>query len=275
MPPHEFRILHEDAHLVYVDKPPKILATPVPDAPEKGPSLFERMAEDRPGLEAVHRLDYETSGVICFAKDKETAEALVKIFRMRQVKKVYQALVHGWVEPPQGEIDLPIRDMGAEATISHRGDPALTRYSTIGRVGPCTHLRVEIETGRHNQIRLHFAHKGHPLIGERKYARGSAAKIRHNRVLLHSYQLSFQPPHLDHVLRITSPLPADFEKVVAECSAIKTRTAPSKIPPLKEAEGMRPTHRPFGTKSNHGANRSSGRTKKSAGSARRGRGRSG
>ena len=202
MQPKAFRILHEDAHLVFVDKPAKMLAVPVEGAEAKGPSLVERLNAEGRGLIAVHRLDYETSGVIVLAKDQETADALIGIFRKKLIKKVYQALVHGWLQPPSGDYDFPIKDLGADARISPKGEAALTHYSTVEKVGPCSLVRIEIETGRHNQVRLHFAHSGHPLIGERKYARGAAFPIKHGRVLLHAREVAFQPPHLKHVLRI-------------------------------------------------------------------------
>jgi RluA family pseudouridine synthase len=234
--PRDFDILHEDAHLLYVNKPAKMLATPVPEAESKGPSLFERLQEAGRKLIPVHRLDYETTGVIVFAKDAGTAAALVDLFKNRHVKKVYQAIVHGWPEPVQGTIELKIRDKGAEAAISNRGEEAVTHYSTLRRIGPCALLRVEIETGRHNQIRLHFAHKGHPLIGERKYARGSDFIVRHGRVLLHSASIAFQPPHLSHVLKIAAPLAEDFEEALVRIAEVETRKAPASIAPLFPAE---------------------------------------
>jgi len=80
-------------------------------------------------------------------------------------------------------------------------------------------VKVRLETGRHNQIRLHFAHVGHPLVGERKYAIGRLARVRHGRVLLHASSLAFTPAHLRHVLRITAPLPEDFSRTLEEVAA--------------------------------------------------------
>jgi 23S rRNA pseudouridine1911/1915/1917 synthase len=157
--------------------------------------------------------------VVLFAKDEPTREALVALFRDGKVEKVYLALVQGWPSPPSGVLDAPIRDLGASAVVARGGAPARTRYSTLRRAGPCALMKIKLETGRHNQIRLHFAHAGFPLVGERKYAIGRQARVRHGRVLLHASTLAFTPPHLHHVLRVTAPLPADFARVLEALEA--------------------------------------------------------
>jgi RluA family pseudouridine synthase len=214
-------ILHEDGRLILVNKPARMLTVAAdPGAGRgKGAPLCDRLQALRGDVFPVHRLDFETSGVVLFAKDEQTRDELVALFRDGQVEKVYLALVQGWPSPPGGVLDFPIRDLGASAVIAKGGAPARTRYTTVRRVGPCALMKVKLETGRHNQIRLHFSHVGYPLVGERKYSIGRLARVRHGRVLLHASSLAFTPSHLRHVLRITAPLPADFSRVLETLEA--------------------------------------------------------
>ena len=214
-------ILHEDGHVVLVNKPARMLTVAAdPGAGRgKGTPLSERLRAGRAAIFPVHRLDFETSGVVLFAKDEPTRDGLVAQFREGRVEKTYVALVQGWPSPASGVFDFPIRDLGASAVVARGGAPARTLYSTTRRVGSCALMKIKLETGRHNQIRLHFAHAGWPLVGERKYAIGKQARVHHRRVLLHASTLAFTPPHLHHVLRITAPLPPDFERALEEIAA--------------------------------------------------------
>ncbi|MFO0982672.1 MAG: RluA family pseudouridine synthase [Planctomycetota bacterium] len=241
MPNDSIPILHEDRHLLFVNKPPRMLAVPadLASARAKGRSLTEHLAHGGRDVLPVHRLDYDTSGVMVFAKDAPTRDGLIALFRRGAVTKVYLALVQGWPRPATGVLAFPIRDLGAAAAVSAAGEPARTRYATLRRIGPCALLSVEIDTGRHNQIRLHFAHIGHPLVGERKYAIGKAARATHNRVLLHAFKLGFQPPHLSHVLCITAPPPADFDAVTERLQREVVAAPPPRQPPPGRAHARR------------------------------------
>ncbi|MCA9321404.1 MAG: RluA family pseudouridine synthase [Planctomycetes bacterium] len=214
-------ILHEDAHLLFCAKPARMLTVAAPGgrAADKGIPLLQRLADQGKELLAVHRLDYETSGVVVFAKDSATKVALEGLFRKREVQKSYILLLPADPSPAHGVIDFKIKDHGATASISKDGKPARTRYECLRSVGPCRLVRAFPETGRHNQIRLHFAHLGLPIVGERKFARGRDSAFKARRVLLHAESLSFTPPHLDHRLRVKAPLPEDFEAALAQIEA--------------------------------------------------------
>lgn len=208
-------VLHKDRRLLFVSKPARMLTVGV-DGVDKGTPLADRLIEDGHEVIPVHRLDFETTGAVVFARDEEMAEELIDLFRTRRIKKGYLALVQGRPRKKSGVIDEPIKDLGASARIGPDGKPAVTHYEVLETIGACALLRLRPETGRHNQIRLHMAHIGHPLVGERKFARGRDAIVKHRRVLLHAATLSFHPSHLEHALRIRCPLPDDFERVLTD-----------------------------------------------------------
>ena len=114
-------------------------------------------------LHPCHRIDRDTSGVMVFAKGQPSRDAMMDLFRNKQVRKVYVAFVHGRVRPREGEIDLPVRE-GNEQKAS------LTRYRVREQRTRFAIVDVMPQTGRTSQIRLHFKGIGHPLVGENKFA---------------------------------------------------------------------------------------------------------
>ncbi|MFT7618653.1 MAG: RluA family pseudouridine synthase [Planctomycetota bacterium] len=219
-------ILHQDRYLLFADKPARMLTVPAPKgkAENKGKPLLSHLLGEGHHVFAVHRLDYETSGVVLFAKDPEIREAMMTLFKEKAVSKSYEAVCQGQLRDRHGVLDFPIRDLGATACIHPDGEPARTRYEVLKDFGTCSLLRLHPETGRHNQIRLHLAHIGRPIVGERKFAIGRAAVHRHKRVLLHATCLKVKPSHLSHPLRIKSRLPEDFQNFLNEIESSKLQS---------------------------------------------------
>jgi RluA family pseudouridine synthase len=206
-------ILYSDDRLVVVDKPAGLLS--VPDRGAEARSVPELLSEQ--GLEAasVHRLDREVSGVLLLARDAEALQALQDLFRARAVEKLYWGMAAGHLEPPAGELSFPILEEPNAARVSARGKPARTRYRTLARHAVASELELLLLTGRKNQIRVHLAHAHHPLVGERKYARGREAvlSLRSRRVALHAWRLVFTPPWSQAQLAIEAPLPGDLREL--------------------------------------------------------------
>lgn len=203
-------LLYRDERLVVVDKPAGLLS--VPDA-----SLGERSVPELLLLEGlvahpVHRLDREVSGALLLALDDEALQALQGLFRARAVRKIYWGLASGHLEPPNGEFSFPILEEPGHARVSARGKPARTRYRTLTRHRVASELELDLLTGRRNQIRVHLAHGGHALVGERKYARGRAAVLpaRSRRVALHAWRLGFCVPWSGEELELEAALPQDL-----------------------------------------------------------------
>lgn len=209
-------ILYEDAFVVWINKPAGLAS--VASRGVQGKNCLSELRVSHPAARAVHRLDQETSGVMVFALNEEIRASLEECFRDRQVEKLYWALVQGHPQPPSGVIRRPIKDLGARASVRADGKPAETRYRITRRFADACLVEARPVTGRYNQIRLHFAAVGHPLVGERKYARGRESKVRFRRVALHARSIEFEHPKTGEKVAVKAPLPADMEQLMQRLS---------------------------------------------------------
>lgn len=211
-------ILHRDDRVLVVSKPAGMLSVPTPGA--AGLSLPEALA--RQGIRGlpVHRLDREVSGATLFALDEEARAHLEQAFRDRSVRKTYWALAQGRVRPARGTLRYPLLEQGSFARVSARGKESETRYRTMQALPTTTALEIDLVTGRYNQIRVHFAHAGFPLVGERKYARGkdSPVRFRSRRVALHSWRIAFPHPETGKEIEVEAPLPRDLAELLERAS---------------------------------------------------------
>ena len=224
-------ILFEDRFLLAIDKPAGLPS--VESEGERGRTCVSELRASHPTAQPVHRLDRDVSGVMLFALDPSTRIALERMFRERSLEKTYLAVVSGTPRPPAGTIRKPIADLGKHARVggagargrgrggpargAPRAEPAITHYKVVETFRPSASLvEIDLETGRYNQIRLHFAAIGHPLIGERKYARGKDSPVRFRRVALHAWRLALAHPKTAVPLRIESPIPADLDRLLEQ-----------------------------------------------------------
>jgi 23S rRNA pseudouridine1911/1915/1917 synthase len=175
---------------------------------------------ERPGI--VHRLDRETSGVIVAGKTDAGFRGLAEQFSGRKLMKTYLALVKGVPGLLAGRIEEPI---GRHATARHRmtvrsdGRDAVSEWERIEDFGTVSSLlRVQILTGRTHQIRVHFSHLGHPLLGDLVYGyrAGKAPLPKLPRVMLHAFELELNHPVSGERMKLQAPLPADFTEVLRE-----------------------------------------------------------
>ncbi|MCM2267431.1 MAG: RluA family pseudouridine synthase [Elusimicrobiales bacterium] len=216
-------VLYEDKALLAVLKPAGVAVHPNPGGWMTNPKaallgeptlvsmLFSARPEtaeagvDRLGL--VHRLDRDTSGLMLIAKTPEAQASLTDGFRERLIKKVYIGAVAG-IPPKTGVIDAPIgRASGfKKIKVWEYGRDALTEYALKEKGRNCALLEISPKTGRTNQIRIHLAHIGHPIMGDKLYGGPPAA-----RMLLHSLSVEFAHPYTGKRTRLTAPLQADFK----------------------------------------------------------------
>ena len=233
-------ILAETPDFLVVDKPPNVLSHPT--RPDGAPTLLGWLQERHPGefVALVNRLDRETSGTVLVARSPEAASKLGAMTMKREIDKTYLALVSGRVATEHGHIDAPIGRLGisdANPIWLRRGviphdDPlerktqdAQTEYWTIAATDNVTLLRLRAHTGRLHQLRVHLAHLGHPVIGDKIYGRDPLLYLKfiadgwteeHQRVLglrrhaLHAHELSFT--WNGEQLTFTAPLPGDMRE---------------------------------------------------------------
>lgn len=236
-PAREFPIVHEDEHLIAINKPAGVA---VHGGSGVSSGVIEQLRQARPTakfLELVHRLDKETSGLLLIAKKRSALVALQDQFRGRETGKTYAALVIGAWPAKRKVIDVPLHKfLNAEGERRVRtvdplrpaqgdredvGRRSITLVSVAQAYAGFTLLDVTIKTGRTHQIRVHLAHEGHPIAGDDKYgdfalnkalAKGEAVRgYRFERMFLHARRLRFQHPAGGEAIELLAPLPAECE----------------------------------------------------------------
>jgi 23S rRNA pseudouridine1911/1915/1917 synthase len=216
------KIVHEDASLIVIDKPAGLVVHPGAGQPDR--TLLNALLHHEPKLAGVpragivHRLDKDTSGLLVVAKTVSAQAELVKQLADRSMRRVYLAVVQG--DPPaSGLIDAPVgRDVRARTrmAVTHRGKEARTAYKVRERYGRAALVECRLETGRTHQIRVHFQHLRHPLVGDETYRRGTRHGIAFGRQALHATELSLRHPRSGEIMTWSAPLPRDMKKLIEE-----------------------------------------------------------
>ena len=223
-------IVHEDDHILVVDKPVGMVVHPAvghPDGTLVNALLHHCQdlsgigGELRPGI--VHRLDKDTSGLLIVAKNETVHYKLSDMFKERLISKTYVALVEGRFEEERGHIDLPIGrsriDRKKMAIAADRGRRSRTDFEVAGEFRQATLLNVYPKTGRTHQIRVHMAEKNCPVAGDEVYGRKDrrCASLGIKRQCLHSSVLAFTHPSSGEIMRFTAPLWPDIASVLDKC----------------------------------------------------------
>lgn len=170
--------------------------------------------EIRPGI--VHRLDKDTSGLIVIAKNDKVHPALTEMFQEKKIRKTYLAILKGKLNKSEGKIVTQIgRDKNDRKKMTviddiTKGKNAITNYRVISQNNLFTLVKVNIETGRTHQIRVHMRHLGYPILGDSVYGR----KDNEKRQMLHAYKLEFLHPVTGRQMEFTGEIPEDFQKAL-------------------------------------------------------------
>jgi 23S rRNA pseudouridine1911/1915/1917 synthase len=230
--PISLQVLYEDESIIVIDKPPGLVVHPGAGNPRG--TLQNALLHHRPELAEVpragivHRLDKDTSGVMVVAAGVTDHTDLVRQLEQRSVQREYRAVCDG-VLTAGGTVDAPIgRHPGDRLRMAVRqgGRPAVTHYRVVERFRAHTDLRATLETGRTHQIRVHMAHLGYPLVGDRTYGgrlrvpKGAGEELRQTlrgfrRQALHAVRLKLIHPQSGEEVEFTSPLRVDHESLLA------------------------------------------------------------
>ncbi|MCX8034094.1 MAG: RluA family pseudouridine synthase [Thermodesulfovibrio sp.] len=223
------QILYKDEFLTVISKPPGMVVYPCLGHPKDTVMNavayhFKKLASVggplRPGI--VHRLDKDTSGAMIIALDDETYYKLIEMFKKRQIKKEYLAVVYGKIKDSgkiTSAIGRSIHDRKKMSTKAKASKEAITEWTVLKRFNSYSLVKANIITGRTHQIRVHFSSIGHPILGDKVYGKKThlelkTGKINISRQMLHAHKLEFTHPIKNNTLLIEAPLPEDMEKVI-------------------------------------------------------------
>jgi 23S rRNA pseudouridine1911/1915/1917 synthase len=220
-------IVYDDQDIVVIDKPIGCAAHPSPGwtgptvvgaLMAAGYSIATSGPAERQGI--VHRLDVGTSGLMIVAKSDKAFHVLKDAFRNRTVDKIYHAMVQGHMDPTTGTIDAPIDRHPKEDhrfAVMATGKESITHYEVIEFYRGVSMVKIELETGRTHQIRVHFSALHHPLVGDMTYGADPvlAKSLQMSRPWLHAAELQFAHPVTGVALNFHAPYPADLTRSLA------------------------------------------------------------
>lgn len=219
----EVTVKFEDEHIAVVSKPAGVVVHGA--APSLVDALASRMdlaaagGDERPGI--IHRLDKYTSGLMVVAKTDRAFDALTLQMKARTISRAYVALVAGAFTMTTGRIEAPVGRSVATPTrmkISDTGREAITEFRVLESFSSSTLVEVVLVTGRTHQIRVHFAHIKHPVVGDEVYGPSTssfAAKLGLERPFLHAVRLAFGHPFEDREVKIEDDLAPDLTAALA------------------------------------------------------------
>lgn len=209
-------IVYEDPYLLVIDKRPGLLSMSNNTRQQTVQTVLNYYLEKGGGRNTshlVHRLDRDTSGLMVYAKDVQTQQSLINGWQQLVTDRRYLALVEGELESPRGRIQSWLtedkRFITHSSPVDNGGKFAVTHYNVLELSNGYSLVECELETGRKNQIRVHMADMGHPVVGDFKY--GSEIDPM-RRLGLHAYMLCFTHPVTGKHLRFETPVPVLFEK---------------------------------------------------------------
>lgn len=221
MPLNPSRILYEDTALLAVEKLSGELVVKGKGRVDRLP-LLDFLRKDYPGIRALHRLDFETSGIVLFARSGPILDMLLS-GGFSGWTKTYTALILDAPTSDSGVIDTPLTPRSGNGMVAAR-----TEYRVLERFQGCSLVEADIQSGQRHQIRRHFASIGHPLILDEEYGNAKlnavfSKEFRFRRFFLHASSLTFPHPLTGAMIHIVSPLPKHFHEVIRLLRAVKKK----------------------------------------------------
>lgn len=212
-----FDVIYEDNHIIVVNKPSGLLT--IATEKEKDKTLYHIVREylvsknKTARIFVIHRLDKDTSGIVIFAKDEKTKNRLQENWNEFVKLREYVAVVHGKLEKKQDKIVQKLKETKTNLVYVSKEDDAkeaITNYEVIKENESYSLLRVTIETGRKNQIRVAFSSKKHPIVGDKKYG----DKDGESRLMLHANRLKLYYPEIKKDILFETQTPNEFKKLI-------------------------------------------------------------
>ena len=214
----ELDIVFEDPYLFIIDKHPGLLSMSNNSRQQTVQTVLNRYLEKGGGRNTshlVHRLDRDTSGLMVYAKDVQTQQSLINSWQQLVTDRRYLALVKGEFEQTRGRVQSWLTEdkkfITHSSPVDNGGKYAVTHYNVLASSNGYSLVECELETGRKNQIRVHMADLGHPVVGDRKYGSDEDPM---RRLGLHAYMLCFTHPVTGKHMRFETPVPFCFEKLL-------------------------------------------------------------
>ncbi len=227
----DLHIAYQDRHLLVINKPAGLVVHP--GAGNAAGTLQNALLHFDPKLAQlprggiVHRLDKDTTGLLVVARTLESHTALVRALEAREIEREYEAVCMG-VMTGGGSVDAPIGRHSVDRlrqAIREDGREAVTHYRVLHRYRGHTHVRLQLETGRTHQIRVHMAHVRYPLVGDRVYGgrlllpKGASPELievlrAFKRQALHAARLAFAHPATSKPVEVTAPIPDDMQSLL-------------------------------------------------------------
>lgn len=214
----KLRIVYEDDYLIVVEKKEGLLTVAAHPGSAETTAFsilkdYVRRSDKRNGIYVVHRLDRETSGLLVFAKTQELQEYMRTYWRELVTKRTYVAVVEGKMPKDEDTIvtwlsEDPKSTMVYSSPVDDGGKKAVTHYKVVKSNEQYSLLELNLETGRTNQIRVHMASVGHPVVSDRKYGSGKVPPI--DRLGLHARILEFIHPATEETIHFETPVPREF-----------------------------------------------------------------
>lgn len=216
----DISVAYEDQDLIVVNKPAGIVVHPTRSYPEgtlaNGLLYYFKEKGEKCIVRLVSRLDMDTSGLILVAKNQFSHMSLARDMKLDTFKKGYLAVVRGNLQEKSGTIDLPIyrTEEDIRRIIDNRGQRSITNYEVVESFEKGDLIRLQLETGRTHQIRVHLSSIGHPILGDTLY--GGEDNTIIDRQALHAYRLSFPHPRTNEIIDLEIDVPKDIENLIKQ-----------------------------------------------------------
>lgn len=211
-------IVYEDSDIIVINKKPGIVVHPTKSHStgtlSNGILYHFKKKGEKSIVRLVNRLDRDTSGLVIVAKNQFSHMRLASDMSKDSFRKIYIAVVHGSMKEKEGRINLPIykeENESIKRIVDERGQESITTYEVLEELSKGSVVKLELETGRTHQIRVHMSHLGHHLYGDSLYGMGEEEKEYIERQALHAYKLELPHPRTGNILKLQCSLPEDIK----------------------------------------------------------------